>query len=77
MKEHMRARQISDYKDDYYSYESKTLTGRIRRYCSKNSACNFRFQGLVSDGTKYALWELYQRDFWVFNFVHDRIWSAA
>ena len=73
MKDHMRARQVADAPEEYFSYESDTLTGRCRTFCSKNSACNFRFQGLVSDGAKYALWALWRARFKLANFVHDEI----
>ena len=73
MKEHMKAVQIAGAPDEYYSYMAQTFTGRIRRFCSRNSACNFRFQGPVSDGVKRALWALNKAGLNICSVIHDEI----
>jgi DNA polymerase-1 len=57
--------------DDKHPYMASTLTGRIRRGCSFNSACNFPFQGLAADGAKIAMWALVKQGFRLVNFIHD------
>lgn len=59
--------------DDKRRYEARTLTGRVRRFCSFNSSCNYPFQGLASDAAKNALWQLYQFGFRIVNFIHDEV----
>jgi hypothetical protein len=54
-------------------YEAFTQTGRSRRHCSYNSACNFPFQGLAADGAKMALWDLTKAGFKIVNFIHDEV----
>jgi len=62
-----------DKEDEKHIYIAQTLTGRIRKHCSFNSALNYAFQGLASDGVKVALWNLAKRDFRIVNFIHDEI----
>ena len=58
-------------RDDPNRYEACTLTGRLRRYCSYNSALNLNFQGLAADGCKLAMWDLWRAGFKIVNFIHD------
>ena len=45
-------------KETYTVYRAETITGRVRRKASYCSSCNYAFQGLASDGAKYAMWHL-------------------
>lgn len=49
----------------------KTRTGRIRANASYCEVRNGRFQGLVADGAKIALYRLERAGFRVVNFIHD------
>ena len=57
--------------DDRAIYMASCLSGRIRRYCTKNSAINFPFQALAADGAKVAMWNLYRAGFKLVGFIHD------
>ena len=59
--------------DSNLCYTAHTITGRVRRYCSYNSACNFPFQGLAADGAKVALWNLVINGFKIMSFIHDEV----
>jgi len=54
-------------------YQSRTVTGRLKRNCTFCSAANLRFQGPSADGAKIALWEGYLRGWRMVNFLHDEI----
>lgn len=58
---------------DGLNYQASTVTGRIRRNCSANSALNFAFQGLAADAVKAALWGLRREGFKIVNFIHDEV----
>ena len=74
MKEYMRPTACPSLAgSNQQMYQAVTLTGRLRRYCSFNSACNYPFQGLAADGAKVALWQLYKAGFKVVNFIHDEV----
>lgn len=58
-------------------YIASTITGRVRRGATYCAACNYPFQGLAADGGREALWEMYLRDFFTVNFVHDETISEV
>jgi hypothetical protein len=51
------------------TYEGRT--GRRRGQCSPTQLSNHRFQGLVADGFKLALFDLVMKKYRVVNFMHD------
>jgi hypothetical protein len=50
-----------------------TLTGRVRGRVGFTQARNTPFQGLASDGAKFALWALIRAGYRVVAFIHDEI----
>ena len=62
-----------DSESQFGNYIGRTWTGMKRANCSKTSACNFAFQGLVAQGAKIAGFELIKAGFQcnLHNFVHD------
>lgn len=68
-----QAETKEDEEEEAHVYVGRTLTGRVRKYCTYNSACNFPFQGLAADGAKVALWNLVKAGFIIVNFVHDEV----
>ena len=56
---------------DIYRYKCVTLTGRKRARCSYTQACNTGFQGLASDCTKTAMWNIYKSGYPMCNMIHD------
>jgi len=56
---------------DIYRYKCVTLTGRKRARCSYTQATNSGFQGLSSDCTKLALWNIYKAGYIISNEIHD------
>lgn len=54
-------------------YIAETITGRIRSNSDYCSALNTRFQGLASDGAKFALFDIWRAGYKIVNFIHDEI----
>ena len=74
MSEHLRPKKDEEYSNEQEQwYIARTINGRISRRSSYNASCNYVFQGLVADGAKLALWQLFLEKFPMVNFVHDEI----
>lgn len=56
---------------EIFRYKCVTLTGRRRARCSYTQACNTSFQGLSSDCSKSAGWNLFKAGYKLSNFIHD------
>ena len=56
-----------------FKYKCVTLTGRRRARCSYTQACNTGFQGLSSDCTKLAMWNLFKAGYVMENMIHDEV----
>ena len=54
-----------------HRYKCVTLTGRKRARCTYTQACNTAFQGLSSDCTKSAMWNMYKAGYMMVNMIHD------
>ena len=55
---------------EIFKYKCVTLTGRLRARCSFTQACNTGFQGLSSDCSKLAMWNLTKAGYRMVNMIH-------
>ena len=56
---------------ELHRYCCVTLTGRKRARCTYTQACNSSFQGLSSDCSKLAMWNLFKAGYIMTDFIHD------